>query len=94
MEMKIDDYVEGKTDENSFCYWVENKLKDAGEIHGATAYKFGVFYSKKHGDYEVQTPKYNSDYNIAFEEIKGLIIDVIEASNDIVVHGQNTNYSI
>lgn len=45
MEMKIDDYVEGKADENSFCYWVENKLKDAREIHGATAYKFGVFYS-------------------------------------------------
>lgn len=80
--MKIDDYVEGKADDNSFCYWIENKLKSAGDIHGATAYKFGVFYSKKNSRYEVQTPKYNSDYNLAFEEIKKLIIEVIDASKE------------
>ena len=80
MNMEIDDYVEGKNNYDSFCYWVENKLRSAGDIHGATVYKFGIFYSKKYGKYEVQTPKYNSNYVVALEEIKKLILNVIDAS--------------
>jgi len=81
LNMEIDDYVEGKSNYDSFCYWIENKLKEAGDIHGATAYKFGIFYSKKNKKYEVQVPKYNSNYNLALDEIKKEIINVINASN-------------
>lgn len=82
LNMTLDDYVEGKESKDSFCYWVENNLKSAGDIHGATAYKFGIYYSKKHNDYEIQTPKYPNDKNKAFKEIKQAIIDVIEASTN------------
>ncbi len=82
LDMSLDDYVEGKESKDSFCYWIENTLKPAGDIHGATSYKFGIYYSKKHGDYEIQTPKFPNDKELAFKEIKESIIDVIDASTN------------
>ncbi|MBR5932508.1 MAG: AAA family ATPase [Treponema sp.] len=39
--LKLEEYT--NTAKNSFCYWVENKLNEWGNIHGATSYKFGIF---------------------------------------------------
>lgn len=39
--LKLDEYTNLTKD--SFCYWIENKLNDWGNIHGATSYKFGIF---------------------------------------------------
>ena len=50
-KLEKDQYVEGKQSKNSFCYWVENELNDSGNIHGATAHKFGLFYSQKKQKY-------------------------------------------
>jgi len=36
-DLHIDDYVEGKLNKNSFCYWVECKTKTLGGMQGATA---------------------------------------------------------
>ncbi len=80
LNMELDDYVEGKESKDSFCYWVENNLKSAGDIHGATAFKFGIYYSKKQNEYNIQTPKYVNDKDLAFIEIKQLIVDVIDAA--------------
>lgn len=39
--LKLEEYTNLTKD--SFCYWIENKLNDWGNIHGATSYKFGIF---------------------------------------------------
>lgn len=39
--LKLEEYT--NLNKDSFCYWVENKLNDWGNIHGATSYKFGIF---------------------------------------------------
>ena len=49
--LTFDEYVQGKGSKSSFCYWVERKLTDLGHIQGATADKFGVYYSKERNSY-------------------------------------------
>ena len=45
--MSVENYVVGaKKSENSFCYLIENKLQGLGNIHGATAFKFGIYFGK------------------------------------------------
>lgn len=43
--MSIEDYIEGKGNTNSFCYWVERKLDRLGSIRGSFATIFGIYYS-------------------------------------------------
>src|SRR5712691_951691 len=45
-DLHIDEYVEGKDNTDSFCYWMEIRLIDLGNIKGATAFKFGIYYGK------------------------------------------------
>jgi len=53
--LKIDDYVSGKRNRNSFCNYLETGLRELGEIHGSTAIKFGIYYGIVKKD---KTPKY------------------------------------
>ena len=39
--LSLDNYSNFNND--SFCYWIENKLNNWGDIHGATSYKFGIY---------------------------------------------------
>ena len=80
LKMDKDQYIEGKGNHDTFCYWVENKLNDSGNIHGATSEKFGLYYSGKNGRYITST-KFNSDADKALAEIKIEIIELINASN-------------
>lgn len=77
-KLSKDGYVEGKGCKDTFCYWVENKLNEAGNIHGATAHKFGLYYSQTKEKYVPQG--YNSDPDIALSEIKEDLISLINAS--------------
>lgn len=45
--LTLDEYVEGKRNKESFCYWVEVKTASLGHIWGGTANKFGVYYDKE-----------------------------------------------
>lgn len=53
MDLKLEDYVVGNNNINSLCYKMEfGQYKDCGPgIGGATAYKYGIFYSKEHQNY-------------------------------------------
>lgn len=43
--LSIEQYViGGKYSKDSFCYWLENLLSKLGNIHGATSFKFGIYY--------------------------------------------------
>ena len=62
-EMELDEYVTGKESEDSFCYKMEfGKYKLVGiGIGGATASKFGIYYSKKGQEYRVRGRGVRSD---------------------------------
>ena len=53
MDLKLEDYVVGNNNINSLCYKMEfGQYKDCGPgIGGATAYKYGIFYSKEYQNY-------------------------------------------
>ena len=78
-KMNIDDYVEGKNRKDTFCYIIERDLDKLGTILGSFASpKFGLYYSKKEGDYQF-LPKYGSSKEEAFQSIKLAILDLLDA---------------
>lgn len=76
--LKIDDYVEGKKNTDSFCYWIEWKLDGLGKITGTPAIKFGIYYSSKKGRY-CFTQKYGTSSITAFNTIRDEIISLLES---------------
>lgn len=82
-QLKPDGYVQGKRNEESFCYWVEWKLADLGNIQGTPAKKFGVFYSKKKSSFQF-TKEFKSREN-SFDAVLNEITSLLDAAenNDI-----------
>ena len=79
-DMDKDGYVEGKIingkpDENTFCYWVEWKTEDLGRMQGARADKFGLYVGKKSQQYKFikRFGNENEAFNFLKEEIIKLI---------------------
>lgn len=78
-QMTIDDYVEGKSRKDTFCYIIERDLDKLGTILGSFASpKFGVYYKKKEGKYKF-LPKYGSTPKEAFFTIRQAILDLLDA---------------
>ncbi len=82
-QLKPDDYVQGKRNEDSFCYWVEWKLADLGNIQGTPAKKFGVYYSQKESSLQFVKEFRNKEnpFGAVLNEITSLL-DAAE-KNDI-----------
>ncbi len=85
MEMKLNNYVTGRSTidddgKNSFCYLLESKMMNLGDMRGATAEKFGVYCSKETGEY-VYTNRYGSNLEEAFNRIKEEICKLLVAGN-------------
>ena len=82
--MQLDDYVVGSGKE-SFCYWLETKLRELGSIKGGSTAdkKFGVYFNKAEGIYKT-IPKWDIDLNAekAFKNIK-------LALKDLLIAGEN-----
>jgi hypothetical protein len=57
--MSLDDYVVGKGNKTSFCYWVEWRTAQLGNIQRSPPDKFGVYFSKEKKRF-VCTSKYES----------------------------------
>jgi hypothetical protein len=74
-QLKRYDYVQGKGNKESFCYWVEIELADLGNIKGTPAKKFGVFYSKKKNSYRFTKEFKNKEnpFGAVLNEITGLL---------------------
>jgi hypothetical protein len=92
LKMTLDEYVQGKRSHDSFCYWMENRLKSLGDIHGGTSEKFGVYYSKEDGDYRY-TEKFAQGGNIeqAFDHVKESIKDLLHAGKQENLTSINAN---
>ena len=80
--LSVDQYVIGKGTNDSFCYRIEEELRELGDIHGAFAYKFGMYYGKSGSDtsgkYRIQK-KFGEDPEKALELIKEQIVYLIMA---------------
>ena len=79
-KMKIDEFVQGKQNRESFCYGLERTLDPLGKITGSTCDKFGVYFSEKDHEYSFVS-RFGTDYKSAFKNIKRSIIELIEAGN-------------
>lgn len=85
-DLQVDDYIEGKSNKNSFCNRLERELGGLGSIKGATAAKFGIYYSQKQGKYLInrvwQMPKNHPDLDLSFKKLRNAIADLIEYGKD------------
>lgn len=90
--MSLEEYTDlERTD--SFTYWVESKTRPLGSIQGGTSYKFGIYKRENtnkedsrdayltDGEY-AWVRKYGETKEEAFESVKKLIIQVVEAAID------------
>lgn len=83
-KMDFDDYILGKGKENkSFCYLLEYGLRELGDIRFPTSIKYRIYWSKKKNDFII-LPIYNNNKNLALNDVKHLLIELIEngAKND------------
>lgn len=81
--MKLDEYCQGKgIKENNFCYGLENTLKDLGDIHGSSCTKFGMYWSKKSGQYKIVSRFDQGSPQKSLKVISDAIIDLLEAGKD------------
>lgn len=74
-DMTLDQYAVGKP--NSFCYWLEFKTKELGEIRGGSAAKFGVWWSKSEERWRWNS--FYQDAEDALTHIKQGLIALIDA---------------
>lgn len=86
--MTLEEYTDTKR-ENSFCYWIESKLKDLGSIQGNTAYKFGIFeYLDKstqkgaifEGKYTWLENLYGKSAEEAYHKVRSIVVEIAEAA--------------
>ncbi|MDA3885434.1 MAG: DUF3883 domain-containing protein [Candidatus Delongbacteria bacterium] len=93
LNLSLDEYVVGKGSKDSFCYWVENKLNELGNIQGSTAGKFGVYFGykgeKSKQKYRIGKMIFGSEHNEAFENVKLAIKQLIENPDDIEILKKN-----
>lgn len=71
---------------NSFCYWLENELKELGNIHGATARKFGIYFGvskSEPNEYKWRiTSRFGNSKEEAFNNIKSAIISLLDSAEN------------
>lgn len=84
LELKLKEYVIGFGAKNpSFCYRIENELKEYGNFHGSTSYKFGLYYGKTTSDqivkYRTSKNKFGSNVEEALIKIKNEIVSLLNA---------------
>ena len=80
LDMTLEDYASRGIGKDSYCYWLERKLDEIGEMKGrANSKRFGVFYSKKEEDY-IWTKKYGDNLDDAFKNVKNAIYDLIASA--------------
>ena len=86
--LAIEEYTNlNKSD--SFCYWVETKLRKLGSIQGSTSYKFGIYEFNKepregsgysHDEKYAWLSKYGSDSKSAYETILSNLVKIAECA--------------
>ena len=76
--MKIDNFVVGKKNKNSFCYRLEFELDKLGSMKGSNSKKFGIYYSQQKQDYVVTKAWQRNNVNQSFTDLKAAIVKIID----------------
>lgn len=90
LKLTKEDYVIGLNKYDTFCYRLENDLKELGDIHGIRANKFGIYFGYSGNDLEKKyriVNKFGKNADKAMEIIKEQLVLLITA-------GQNKNYNV
>lgn len=72
-------------DKTTFCYRIENELKELGDMHGSYAPKFGLYYGKWGKDSKKEyrlVPQFGDNHDAAMENIKNAIIELLRAASN------------
>jgi len=88
-QMKLEEYS-SIGNKNTFIYWLEKRLERLGSIWGGSSFKFGIYNRKKsdkkenkkgliYNEHYAWYLKYGKTQQEAFNNIKKLIIEVINA---------------
>ncbi|ENX8948542.1 AAA family ATPase [Campylobacter jejuni] len=94
--MTLEEYTSIKKDNpdrNDFTFWIENMLDDMGSIWGGSSFKFGIYKRNSNDDKEnlkgktyndnyAWLSKYGNNQDEAFNKIKQIIINIIQASKN------------
>ena len=82
-QMKVDDYAIGKgvKDWHVFSYGIERTFHDLGSIVGATAVKFGIYYSSGDKTYKWAS-RFGDTKTKAFNQIKRCILDLLRCGRE------------
>ena len=67
---------------DTFCYWAETRLQELGDIHGATASKFGVYYGRK-GEDRTNAWRWTKWTEENFDNIKTELISLISSGTSL-----------
>jgi len=90
--MSLEEYSSSGS-ENTFTYWIEQRLRHLGSVRGGSSFKFGIYFRKDEeqqvngsgrtysGQYAWYT-KYGSTADEAFENVRQKILEVINAVKD------------
>ncbi|PJE81423.1 hypothetical protein COU58_02585 [Candidatus Pacearchaeota archaeon CG10_big_fil_rev_8_21_14_0_10_32_42] len=96
--LKLENYALQKEDvgsKSSFCYWLENELKELGNIHGATARKFGIYFGVSKSEpteYKWRiTSRFGDSKEEAFNNIKSAIITLLNYAGENNIQGIRDN---
>lgn len=90
--LPIERYVVGQGNKDTFCYWLETRLKDLGNIKGGTTAgnKFGIYFgvtkSDKNKEYRFPS-KYGSTKDEAYEQVQAALVELLDA-------GKNKDYRV
>lgn len=82
-KLELEEYVQGKGIKNdNFCYEIERKLGALGSIVGASAKKFGIYYSKKHKSYQINNVWKRNTPEISMAALREALYELINAAKN------------
>lgn len=80
--LPIEKYVIGRGNKDSFCYWLENRLVSLGNMYGATAFKFGIYFghtkSSPDNIYRFQK-RFGNTVDTAYETVREQLVYLLSA---------------
>lgn len=79
-KLNIDDYIVGKGDTDTFCYWLEFKLKDLGTYSGYST-KFKLFWNDSDQQYGKVGFIKEDNEEVAISKIKEVLLDIYDQEN-------------
>jgi hypothetical protein len=82
--LTLDQYKVKCDSKDSFCYFLETKLQRLGDMHGATAFKFGIYFGIEKSDPNEKyrwVRRFGNDQVTAFANVKAAIVGLLEAGN-------------